>query len=33
MEQTDGCQKGGVLGSWMKEGEGIMLPPKKKIYI
>ena len=23
MEQTDSCQKGEGLGSWMKEGEGI----------
>ena len=23
MEQTDSCQRGGVLEGWMKEGEGI----------
>ena len=23
MEQTDGCQRGGGLGNWMKEVEGI----------
>ena len=23
MEQTDSCQRGGVGGDWLKEGEGI----------
>ena len=31
MEQTDSCQRGGRLGNWMKEGEGIK--QKKYIYI
>ena len=29
MEQTDSCQRKGVLGCWMKEGEGI----KNHIYM
>ena len=30
MEQTDSCQREGVLGSWMKEGEAIK---QKNIYV
>ena len=29
MEQIDSCHKGGSLGGWMKEGEGIK---QKTIY-
>ena len=31
MDKTDSCQRGGVLGEWMKEGEGIK--QKKCLYI